>query len=44
MTHLSALMIITLNPSIAQLKSPVKYSMMLLNKKGFRYSIVIIVV
>ena len=44
MTHLSALMIITLNLTITQLKSLAKYLMTLVNKKGFRYSTVIFVV
>ena len=44
MTHLSALMMITLNLTITQLKSLAKYLMTLVNKKGFRYSTVIFVV
>ena len=44
MTLLSALMIITLNLTIIQLKSLAKYLMTLVNKKGFRYSTVIFVV
>ena len=40
----SAVMIITLNLTITQLKSLAKYLMTLVNKKGFRYSIVIFVV